>query len=113
MLRAMFTGFRSLRKESAMELTDWLTNIVERLHQRGVTDITDRDVVNKRLSALDATFDPIIAEIKQRPDYEELHYVEIMMLLSLHGEKMELENVDQESSSEGEGEILSHYGISQ
>jgi len=113
MLRAMFAGFRSLRKESAMELTDRLTNIVERLHQRGVTDITDRDVVNKLLSALDATFNPIIAEIKQRPDYEELHYVEVMTLLSLHEEKMELENADQESSSEGEGEILSHYGSSQ
>jgi hypothetical protein len=113
MLRAMFTGFRSLRKESAMELTDRLTNIVERLHQRGVTDITDRDVVNKLLSALDATFDPIVAEIKQRPDYEELHYVEVMTLLSLHEEKMELENADQESSSESEGEILSHYGSEQ
>ena len=113
MLRAMFAGFRSLHKESAMELTDRLTNIVETLHQRGVTDITDRDVVNKLLSALDATFDPIVAEIKQRPDYEELHYVEIMKLLSIHEEKMELENADQESSSEGEGEILYHYGGSQ
>jgi hypothetical protein len=113
MLHAMFTGFKSLRKESAMELTDRLTNIVERLHQQGVTDITDRDVVNKLLSALDATFDPIVAEIKQRPDYEELHYIEVMTLLSLHEEKMELENADQESSSEGEGEILSHYGSEQ
>jgi hypothetical protein len=75
-----------------MELTGRLTNIVERLHQLGVTDITDRDVVNKMLSALDATFNPIIAEIKQRPDYEELHYVEVMTLLSLHEENMELEN---------------------
>jgi hypothetical protein len=70
-------------------------------------------VVNKLLSALDATFDPIVAEIKQRPDYEELHYVEVMTLLSLHEERMELENADQESSSEGEGEILSHYGSEQ
>jgi hypothetical protein len=113
MLRAMFAGFRSLRKESAMELTDRLTNIVERLHQRRVTDITDRDVVNKLLSVLDATFDPIVAEIKQRPDYEELHYVEVMTLLSIQEEKMELENGHQESSSESEGEILSHYGSSQ
>ena len=30
MLQAMFTGFRGLRKESVMELTDRLTNIVER-----------------------------------------------------------------------------------
>ena len=45
-----------------MELTDRLTNIVERLHQRGVTDITDRDVVNKLLSALDESFDRIVAE---------------------------------------------------
>src|SRR3989337_2057819 len=112
MLRAMFAGFRSLRKESAMELTDRLTNIVERLHQRGVTDITDRDVVNKLLNSLDATFDPIIAEIKQRPDYEELRYVEVMTLLSIHEEKMELENTNQESSSESDGEILSHYGSS-
>ena len=89
-----------------MELTDRLTNIVERLHQRGVTDITDRDVVNKLLSALDATFDPIVAETKQRPDYEELHYVEVMMLLSIHKEKMELENGYQESSSECEGKFL-------
>ena len=84
MLCAMFAGFRSLRKESAMELTDRLANIVERLHQQGVTDITDRDVVNKLLSALDATFDRTVAEIKQRPDYEELHYVEVMSLLSIH-----------------------------
>jgi hypothetical protein len=96
-----------------MELTDRLTNIVERFHQRGVTDITDRDVVNKLLSTLDSTFDPIVAEIKQRPEYEELHYVEIMTLLSLHEEKMELENANQESSSEGEGEILSHCGSEQ
>ena len=67
-LRAIFAGFRSPRKESAMELTNRLTNIVERLHQRGVTDITYRDVVNKLLSALDATFDPIVAEIRRRPD---------------------------------------------
>ena len=98
MLHAVFAGFKSLRKESAMELTDWLTNIVERLHQRRVTDIIDRYVVNKLLSAFDATFDPIIVVIKQRPDYEELHYVEIMTLLSIHEEKMELENADQESS---------------
>ena len=113
MLRAMFAGFRRLWKESAMELIDQLTNIVERLHQRGVTDITDKDVVNKLLSALDATFNPIIAEIKQRPDYEELHYVEVMTLMSLHEEKMELENANQESSSESEGEILSRYGNSE
>ena len=31
MIRAMFAGFRSLHKESVMELTDRLTNIVERL----------------------------------------------------------------------------------
>ena len=110
MLHAMFTGFKRLCKGSAMELTDRLTNIVEILHQRGVTDITDRDVVNKLLSALDETFDPIIAEIKRRPDYEELHYVEVMTLLSIHEEKMERENADQESSSKSEGEILSHYG---
>mgnify|MGYP007071361011 CR=1 FL=1 len=96
-----------------MELTDRLTNIVERLHQRGVTDITDRDVVNKLLSALDESFDPIVAEIKQRLDYEEFHYVEVMTLLLIHEEKMELENADQESSSESEGEILSHYGSSE
>ena len=65
----MFTGFTSLRKESSMEVTDRLTNIVERLHQRGVTDITDRDVLNKLLSALDESFDPIVAEIKQILDY--------------------------------------------
>jgi hypothetical protein len=68
MLHAMFASFRSLRKESAMELTDRLTNIVERLHQRRVTDITDRDVVDKLLSALDASFDQIVVEIKQRLD---------------------------------------------
>ena len=96
-----------------MELTDQLTNIVERLHQQGVTDITDRDVVNKLLSALDESFDPIVDEIKQRLDYEQLHYVEVITLLSIHEEKMELENTDQESSSESEGEILSHYGSSQ
>ena len=96
-----------------MELIDRLANIVERLHQWRVADITDRDVVNKLLSALDSTFDPVVAEIKQRPDYEELHYVKVMTLLSIHEEKMELENVDQESSSESEGEILSHYGSSQ
>ena len=33
-----------------------------------------------------------MAEIMQRPDYEELHYVEVMTLLSIHEEKMELEN---------------------
>lgn len=113
MLRAMFAGFRSLHEESAMEITDRLTNIVERLHRRGVTDVTDRDVVNKLVSALRETFNPIVAEIKQRPDYEELHYVEIMTLLSIHEEKMELENADQESSSKSEGEILSHYGSSE
>ena len=32
-----------------------------------------------------------------------------MTLLSIHEEKMELENANQESS-ENEGEILSHYG---
>src|SRR6266566_103778 len=113
MLRKMFAGFRSLRRESAMELTDRLTNIVERLSQQEVTDITDREVTNKLLSALDATYDPIVAEIKQRSDYEELHYVEVMTLLTSHEEKMELENGQQESSSESEGEVLSHYGSSQ
>ena len=32
--------------------------------------------------------------------------------MSIHEEKMELENADQESSSESEGEILSNYGSS-
>ena len=36
-----------------------------------------------------------------------------MTLLSIHEEKMELENANQESSSESEGEILSHYGSSE
>ena len=35
-----------------------------------------------------------------------------MTLLSIHEEKIELENGDQESSLESEGEILSHYGSS-
>ena len=87
--------------------------MVDTLHQQGVTDITDSDVVNKLPSALDATFDRIIEKIKQRLDYEELHYVEVMTLLSIHEEKMELENADQESSSKSEGEILSNYGSSQ
>ena len=87
MLRALFAGFRSLHKESAMELTVRLTNIVKRLHQRGVRDITDKDVVNRLLSALDATFDLIVTEIKQIPDFEELHYIEVMTLLSIHEEK--------------------------
>ena len=69
-------------------------------------------MVNKLLSALGETFDPIIAEIKQRPDYQELHYVGVMTLLSIHEEKMELENADQESSSEEEWEILKNYGSS-
>jgi hypothetical protein len=102
MLQAMFAGFGILRRESAMELTDRLTNIVERLHRQEITDITDRDVVEKLLSAFDATFDPIITEIEQRPDYEELHYVEVMKLLSIHEEKMELKNGFQETSSESE-----------
>ena len=113
MLRVMFASFRSLRKESAMELTDRLTNIVEILNKWGVIDITDRDVVNKLLSALDESFVSIVSEIKQRPDYEQLHYIEVMVLLSIHEEKMELENGDQESSSKSQGEILSHYGSSQ
>jgi hypothetical protein len=92
-----------------MELTDRLTNIVERLHQRGVEDITDQDMINKLFSALDASFDPIIAEIEERPDYEELHSVEIMKLLTIHEENMEKENEQPESSSE-EGEIFSDYG---
>nr|XP_020177564.1 uncharacterized protein LOC109763117 [Aegilops tauschii subsp. strangulata] len=112
-LRAMFTGLRSLRKESVMELTDRLSTNVERLHQLGVTDITNKDVVNKLLSALDESFDLVVSEIKQRTDYEELHHVEIMTLLSIHEEKMELETANQESSSEGKGEILSHYGSSE
>ena len=103
MLHAIFTGFRSLRKESAMELVDRLTNIVKRLHQRGVTDITNRYVVNKLLSSLDESFDSIVPEIKQRPDYEELHYDEVMTLLSIHDEKVELENANQESSLKSEG----------
>jgi hypothetical protein len=36
-----------------------------------------------------------------------------MTLLSIHEEKMELENGNQESSSESEGEIISQYGSSQ
>ena len=79
-----------------MELTRGLTNIVERLHQRGVIDIADRDVVNKLLSALDESREPIVAEAKQRLDYEELHYAEVRTLLSIHEEKMELENANQE-----------------
>ena len=62
MLHAMFANFRSLQKESAMELIDRLTNIVDILHQRGAKRITDRDVVDKLLNTLDATFDPIVAE---------------------------------------------------
>ena len=89
-----------------------MTNIVERLHQQGVTNITDGDVVDKLLSALNESFVPIMSEIKQRPDYEELHYVEVMTLMSIHEENMELENANQESSFESEGEILSHYGSS-
>ena len=45
-----------------------------------------------------------MSNIKQRPDYEEIHYVEVMTLLSIHEENMELENSNQEPSSESEGE---------
>ena len=95
-----------------MEPTNCLSNILERLHQHGVKYITDQDVINKTLSALDACFDPIVPKIKQRPDYEELHYVEIMTLLTIHEEKMEQENEQPKSSSESEGEILSNYDSS-
>ena len=57
--------------------------------------MTDRDVVNKLLSALDETFDPIVAKIKQIPYYEELHYVEVMALLSIHEGKVELEKTNR------------------
>ena len=77
-----------------------------------MADIINRDVVNKLLSTLDRTFNSIIAEIKKIPDYEELHYVEVMMPLSIHEEKKELENADEESTSVSEGEILSNYGSS-
>ena len=70
-------------------------------------------MVNTLLSALDATFDPIVAEIKQGLAYEELHYIEVKTLLSIHEEKMELENGYEDYSSESEGEIISHYGSSQ
>ena len=96
-----------------MELTDQLTNLVERLHQRGVTDITYRDVVKKLLSDLDALFDSIAAEIKQKPYFKELHYVEIMNMLTIHEEKLELENGQPDTSSVSEGEILSHCSSSQ
>ena len=56
MFHAMFSHLRSLWKESVMELTDVLTNIVERLHQRGVKVITDQDVVNKLLITLDIVY---------------------------------------------------------
>jgi hypothetical protein len=50
-------------------------------------------VVDKLLNTLDTSFDTIVAEIKEIPDFEELHYVEVMTLLSIHEEKMELEMV--------------------
>ena len=56
MFHAMFSHLRSLWKESVMELTDVLTNIVERLQQRGVKVITDQDVVNKLLITLDIVY---------------------------------------------------------
>ena len=106
MHHAMFSYLRSLRKESVRELIDVLTNIVGQLHQPGVKVITDQDVVNKLLSTLDATYDPIVAKIKPRPYYEELHYVETMTLLTIHEEKMEQENEQPKSSLEREREIL-------
>lgn len=62
-----------------MELTDRLAYIAERLHRRRITDITEKDVVNKLLSTRDACFESIIAEIKLRSDFEELHYLEALV----------------------------------
>lgn len=110
MLHAMFTHFISLWRESVMEITDRLTNIVDRLRQWGIEDITDHDVINKLFSALDETFDLVVSEIKARPDFEELHSVEIMTLLTIHEKKMEMENSQSESSLDEEWEIFSDYG---
>lgn len=93
-----------------MEITDRLTNIVDRLRQWGIEDITDHDVINKLFSALDETFDLVVSEIKARPDFEELHSVEIMTLLTIHEKKMEMENSQSESSLDEEWEIFSDYG---
>ena len=57
-----------------MELTDRLSSIVERLRQRGFDKISDLDIVDKILDSLDESYATIISEIKERPDFEELHY---------------------------------------
>jgi hypothetical protein len=112
MPQAMFTHFKSLLKESVMELTDRLSNLVERLHQRGVEYITDQNVVEKYLKSLDDSFDPIVAKIKEKPDYEDLQSAKIMELLVIHEELLEKEKGQSNSSSEEEGEILSDYDSS-
>jgi hypothetical protein len=67
--------------------------------------------VDKLLDSLDESYATIISEIKERPDFEELHYAEIMTLLSIHEEKFGLGNPLPRYSSE-EGEIFSDYGSS-
>jgi hypothetical protein len=69
------------------------------------------DVVDKLLDSLNESYATVIFEIKERPDFEELHYAEIMTLLSIHEEKFGLANPLPRYSSE-EGEILSDYGSS-
>src|SRR3989337_3578128 len=94
-----------------MDLTDCLASIVERLQQRGFDEISDRDIVDKILDSLDESYATVISEIKERPDFEELHYAEIMTLLTIHEEKFGLANPLPRYSSE-EGEVLSDYGSS-
>ena len=95
-----------------MELTDRLSNIVERLQQKGVEDISDHDAVEKLLQSLDDSFDSLVATIKERSDYENLRLDEVMELLIVHEEQLEKERGQADSSSEEEGEILSDYGSS-
>jgi hypothetical protein len=65
MLRAMFARFRSLRGQSAMELTGRLLSIVDLLRQRGFDEISDRDVADKLLDSLEESYAIIILEIKE------------------------------------------------
>ena len=95
-----------------MDLKDHLSNLVQRLHQCGVEYITDQDAVEKLLKSLDDSFDPIVAKIKERPDYGDLQPVGIMELLVIHEELLGKEKGQSDSSSKEEGKILSNYGSS-
>ena len=77
-LQTKFNHFKRIGKESCQQTFDRLSDIPNDIQGLIAKDITDHEVLKKRLRSLDSSFDTLVRMIRERPDFKSLNSTDVM-----------------------------------